>query len=481
MKSSPFYTATDNQSKLILPIAVLIAVVIGWMSARMGLLVPGALVGFPFILAFACLVFISPRIGFIAFIFLCFFVAGLSRHIPSIPFGLGFEGLLLLTWLAVIFNRSNRFKGEYLKNDLCFLALAWFIINILEIANPAGASPVGWFFEMRSTTLYWVLTVPLAFLIFREYKDLKFFIILIIFLSSLGAVYGIKQANIGVTGMEQLWLDAGSGKTHVLWGKLRVFSFYSDAGQFGASQAHIALICLILAVGPFLKWKKLLFAASGLLILYGMLISGTRGSMFVLVAGGFVFLVLSKQIKVLSVGSFMAVGIFIILKFTTIGAGNANIARLRTSLDPQDPSLLVRFKNQEILRDYLATRPFGGGVGVIGAWGETYNPDKFLSTIAPDSYFVKVWAMYGIVGFIIWFGIIMYITGKCCGIVWNIKDDKLRQMLAALTAGTVGIIMASYGNEVINQMPSSMLVYISWVFIFLGPKFDRELTETKQS
>jgi len=475
MKPSPFYPTT-HINKLLGPLALLTAVMMGWFTSKLGILVPGALVAFPIMMAFVVMVFLNPRVGFISYLLLCFFVSVLNRHLLGIPFGLGLEALLILTWLSIIFHRSEKFKGEYLNNDLCILAFVWFIINILEIANPAGASFVGWFYEMRSTTLYWVLTVPLGFLLFNEYKDLKLFLMIVIIISCFAAIYGIKQLNLGVTVMEQVWLDAGSGKTHVLWGKLRVFSIYSDAGQFGASQAHIALVCIILAVGPFVKWKKLLFAVAGLLVLYGMLISGTRGSMFVLVAGGFVFLVLSKQVKILMLGTAMAMGVLFILKFTMIGEGNANIARLRTSLDPQDASLQVRFKNQEILRDYMATRPFGGGVGVIGAWGEIYNPDKFLSTVAPDSYFVKVWAMYGIVGFIIWFGIVMYITGKCCGIVWNIKDPKLRQMLMALTCGTVGIIFASYGNEVINQMPSSVIVYLSWVFVFLGPKFDRQLT-----
>ena len=109
-------------------------------------------------------------------------------------------------------------------------------------------------------------------------------------------------------------------------------------------------------------------------------------------------------------------------------------------------------------------------------WGEKYNSDKYLSTIAPDSYFVKVWAMYGIVGFLIWFGMMLYILGKSCGIIWKTRDPLLRQKLLALTAGYSGILMGSYGNEVMNQMPSAMIIYIGWVFVFLGPKLDKELS-----
>jgi O-antigen ligase len=274
--------------------------------------------------------------------------------------------------------------------------------------------------------------------------------------------------------MEYLWLEAGAKKTHLLFGKLRVFSFYSEAAQFGASQAHIAVLCLVLALGPFRWWKRALLGGIGILLLYGMLISGTRGAMFVLVGGIFTYLFLSGQVRILILGGIIAMLAFGVLKYTTIGNNNADIVRLRTSLDPNDPSLQVRLKNQKILRDYMSTRPFGGGVGIIGMWGVTYNADKFLSTIPPDSLYVKVWAMYGIVGFILWFGMMLYILGKCCGIVWSVEDKALKQKLASLTAGYAGILLASYGNEVMNQMPSGMIVYLSWVFVFLGPKWEKE-------
>jgi O-antigen ligase len=192
------------------------------------------------------------------------------------------------------------------------------------------------------------------------------------------------------------------------------------------------------------------------------------------VVGIFVALFISRNFKFILIGSVFALFGLFALKYTTVGSNNYHIQRLRSALNPEDASLNVRLRNQEILRDYLKTRPLGGGVGVIGFWGEKYNSDKFLSTIPPDSYWVKVWAMYGIIGFIIWFGIMMYILGKCCGIVWKIRDKGLRFKLMALTAGTAGILFASYGNEVINAMPSSVIVYISWCFVFLGSKFDEK-------
>jgi O-antigen ligase len=472
MKLTPSFSESLLNSRWLLPVAVIIALGAGWLVSVVGALLPGLLLGVTLLSFFLVLAFNYPRAGFITYIVYCFFLGYLGRHINAVPFGLGMDGLLVVTWLAVIFHRTEQQNLVRIRNDLSLLALIWFVINILEIANPARPSFAGWFYEMRSTTLYWLLTVPLGCVIFNKRRDLRLFLVLIIAFSVIGSLYGIKQKLLGVDAMEQQWLDAGAAETHLIWGKLRIFSFYSEAAQFGASQAHVGLICLILALGPFSCWKRLFAGLASFFLLYGMLISGTRGAMFVLVAGLFVYLLLSKQVKILIIGCLFATGSFAVLKYTNIGNGNPDVFRLRTSLDPQDPSFQLRLTNQAKLRAYLASKPFGEGVGTIGTWGHEFNADKYVSTIEPDSYYVKIWAEYGIIGFLIWFGMMLFILGKCCGIVWQIRDPQLRQQLLALTAGYSGILMSSYGNEIMNQVPSAMIVYISWVFIFLGPELD---------
>lgn len=469
MQLFPATTARTTLPLLLLGLGL--AVGVGWLTAQNGLVIPGLLmaaaVAGPLVLG----IFAQPRVGVIALIAYCFLLFFISRLVGgSIPFGLGVDGLLVLTWVAVLFQHQ-RYRWGLLRNDLVLLSGLWFVVNVLELLNPGGASLQGWYQEMRSTTLYWVLLVPLALLIFNQKRDLDLFLILIIGLSVLGALNGLKQLYFGLSAGEQAFLTANA-KTHLLWGKLRVFSFFSDAGQFGAAQAHLVLIAGILALGPFRPWKRVLLAAAAGLLLVGMLISGTRGALFALMAGGAVALLISKNFKVLVLGGVLAGLAFGVLKYTHLGDSNYNIYRMRTALDPADASFNVRLLNQARLRDYLASRPFGGGVGTIGNSGIQYNPGTVLAGIPPDSYWVKVWAMYGVVGLTIWLGTMAYLLGKCGGIVWRIRDPGLRTKLIALTAGFAGSFFASYGNEVINFMPSALVVYLSWAFIFLGPRLD---------
>ncbi|MBC7407245.1 MAG: O-antigen ligase family protein [Arcicella sp.] len=479
MNINDIYIAKSNKidNFWLIP-AILLSILFGWLIANKGLTIGIILLLVPFIGSFLIAVFLQPRIGILMLVVYCFIMPTLGKHIEGIQFGLGQDAILLLTWLGILFHRSNRYRFRHIDNDLVWLAVVWLIITILQLANIESPSFMGWIFEMRSATLYWVLSIPLSMLLLNKKSDIDLFLKIIIILSFVGALYGIKQLYIGIDEAENRWLEAGAKKTHILFGKLRIFSYYAEAAQFGASQAQLAIMCLILALGPYSIKKKILYGVAALVIFYGMLISGTRGAMAALAGGAIIFLVLSKQIRILILGSLIGFSFLGLLKFTSIGSSSAQIVRLRTSLDPNDASFQVRLFNQKILKDYLADKPFGTGVGTIGTWGTKYNEDKFISQIPPDSLYVKIWAMYGIVGFIIWFGIMLYITGKSAGIVWKTRDPVLKNQLLALCGGATGILLCSYGNEVLNAMPSSIIVYISWALIWLSPRWDTPQPQT---
>lgn len=420
---------------------------------------------------FIIFLFKDPSIGLTALTVYCFVFGIFAREIGGIPYGIGIEVFLLLIWIAVIIL-NRQFNWKSLNNNLTKLMLIWFLISFAEIINPAGASVMGWLQEIRSTGLFPILIIPLVFLLYNSRKKLDLFLIVILSLSFLATLNGLKQQFIGLSAGEQRFLTEGGEITHVLWGVLRVFSFYSDAGQFGASQASFTLMAIVLAVGPYQWWKRLILLTAAGLFFYGMLISGTRGAFFALIVGAFFAIFLTKNIKVLFAGLTVALLFIGFLKYTYIGNGNYQIYRLRTALDPKEASLNVRIANQKIIGQYLASRPFGGGLGVIGTWGKEYNKDKYLSTVEPDSYWVKIWAMYGIVGFTIWFCMIMYILGQCCGIIWNIRNEGLRYKTIAMMSASAGIFFCSYGNEVMNAMPSSLVVSVCLAFIYLSPNFD---------
>lgn len=478
MQQKSSYLFFKKSQLLYFVFSAIVTLFIGFLTTESELLAPLGLAIFSVAIVYIIFLFKNPKVGFVTLIIYCFTIGFFAREIGGLPYGMGIDLLLVLTWLSSLFF----FKKEHfavVKNDLVLLFFCWFLLSVLEVVNPAGASVMGWLQEIRSAALYPVLLIPLSFVVFNKKKDLDLFIKLILILALIAALNGIKQIHIGLFPGEQKFLDQGGNITHLIFGKLRAFSFY-DAGQFGAYEAVFVVMAVVLALGASKFWYKiLLFGMSGTFF-YAMLLSGTRGAFFALIVAAFMAILLTKNFRILIIGGLIMVSFIGILKYTTIGSQYYEINRFRTSLDPDDPSLNVRFNTQRILRDYLSTRPLGGGLGVLGAFS-SYNSDKFLSTMQPDSYWVKVWAMYGIVGLTIWFGILMYVLGKCCGIVWMIQDKELKTKLIAILSASAGIFFCSYGNEVINNMPSSLVVCISFALIYMSPRFDREINDTRKS
>ena len=190
MEKNLFYESQNKYTKhLWLVPGILMAAFFGRMIAGNGLTIAGLLVAVPFIVGFLIFIFLKPRIGLIAFIVYNFIMPTIGRHIPGLQVGLALDALLILTWLGVIFYRGTKYRFRHLNNDLCWIALAWFILTVLQIGNPARPSIVGWLQEMRNLSLYWILVVPLTMLLFRKKSDVRIFIDLVIVISFLGAFW----------------------------------------------------------------------------------------------------------------------------------------------------------------------------------------------------------------------------------------------------------------------------------------------------
>jgi hypothetical protein len=459
---------------IVLGLAVVLALII----SVVGLKVAIGLCLFPLALLGLIKLVQQPSLGLFASLVLSFFISGLSRYL-TFPWGLGIDILLFVTWLLVFLQQFRTGNWQLLKNDINLWLLLWFTYVCLQVINPEARSLTAWFYAMRGIGFYQLLSISLAFLLLRDPKYVRQFLYLSITLSVLGTLWGLRQKYLGTDAAEDHWLWVeGHWDEHILFGVLRVFSFYSDAGQFGASQAMFALICGILFLNPKATWStRLLFLAAGLLTFFGFAISGTRGAMAVPVTGGVVFLVVSRNFRLLFTGLFIMGFSFYILKYTHVLHGVEQIRRMRTALADDNPSLSARLRNQATLGRYLQSRPIGGGIGTAGFWGNRFSPNSLLAQTPTDSYYVKVWAETGIIGLTLHLMMLAYFIGKAGFIVWHLKDINLRYQMMAIYAGFVGVLFCSYGNQVFSQMPTGMIMNMCIPLLFLAPYYDQLLTE----
>ncbi|MBW7846748.1 MAG: O-antigen ligase family protein [Bacteroidales bacterium] len=462
---------------MMLLLLVLITIALGIIIAKGGFMVAIALVVlFPAIVYFNRFLN-NPRVGIYTVIILGFIAIGLTRYIRNVPLGLSVDGILVLSYIALFFRYFyEKVEWNQINRDLVYLALAWFIFSVLQLFNPEALSRTAWFYAMRGISLYMLLLIPLALLIFNRLRYLIIFLYIWGIFSILGTLKGLQQLYIGPDSAEQYWLDTVGAVTHILFGELRVFSFFSDAGQFGAAQGAAGVVGLLVATNIKGKRNRLFFTTMGIFGLWGMMISGTRGAMIVPMVGGATYILLRKNFKAFFIGAAVLALAYGFFAHTFIGQGNAQIRRMRTAFVPEeDESYLVRLENRRILSVYLASRPFGGGIGSAGDWGKRFSPQGFLAQVATDSWYVQIWAEQGIIGLILHLTILSYIVLKGSYLImFRVRSPELRGVLAALMSGFTGVMGASYGNGVLGQMPTGILIYLSWAFIFMSQQLDRE-------
>lgn len=448
---------------------------LAYLAARLELVGLGIGLFIPTLIVYGYLLVRNPAIGLYSAVILGFLLIGIGRYLPGVQVGLGMDAILLTTWLALFFHRFRTgIDGRAMRKDIMFWALITFGYSILELFNPESRSLEAWF-SGRSLGFYMVLLIPLTLLLMDDKYKLDRFLLVWGILSLLVSIKGIIQVKgWGLDQWEQNWLNEGNYKTHVLFGKLRAFSFLSDAGQFGANQAYSAVVMLITALAT-KRWnRKLFFLIVGLVALYGMVISGTRGAISIPFAGFALYFLLRRNKWVLLSGSLILVVFIYFFKFTTIGQGNAEIRRMRTAFDPNDASLQVRINNQKILKNYLASRPFGGGIGHGGVKAQRFLPNAYLSQIPTDSWYVLIWVEQGIVGLVLHLIMLLYILIRSCYLImYRIRNPELKLKLSALAAGMFGVMIASYGNAILGQMPTNVLIYISMAVLLNAPTLDR--------
>jgi len=294
----------------------------------------------------------------------------------------------------------------------------------------------------------------------------------------LAAAKGYWQKNKGFDSTELSWLWAYGARTHFIHSGIRYFSFFTDAGLFGAS---MGLSCTVFTLTFFYTknlFLRLFYLIVGMAGFYGLLISGTRSAIAVPIAGLGLFLFLSKSWKIGIISFILLAGGIGMLKYTKIGENNKLIRRMRTVFDTEDQSMMARFENQKALNAYMDEMPFGIGMGAIDGVVPPHNKYYFVSICPSDSSLVDVWKQMGIVGLCVFLGMhaILFLSGSYI-LLFKIRNPEIRGPLTGMLCGCAGILVASYANMVYFQFPNGILIYSCFTFVFLGPYLDKQYSE----
>ncbi len=444
----------------------LIAALAAVLIAKGGILGGALLFGLPFGVALVIVSFQSPKLGLWLIFFYGFIISVVTRYFPIFPWGIGADVSLLGLLLIIFFKYFKTIDFiKVFSNHFVLLMSIWFIYMFLELFNPLAPNFQGWFFAMRGIGLYQFFIAVIGIVLLKNRHDFFVYTNIYFVMSLIAVVWGWKQLTFGVSSTEQAWLDAGEHRTHVLFGKLRVFSYYFDGGTFGSAMGQVCITALVLALGPFPKSWRAFYFITGLLGFYGMVISGTRGALAVPVLGGLAFLVMTRNVRLVVIAAFVLSFGYVFLRYTYIGQGNYQIARLRTAVDPNDASLLVRINNRARLTEYLKGKPFGGGIGSTGSFGQRFAPGTWLADFAPDGLYTRIRAEAGVIGKYLYLGIWLYLLARSLLLGIKLPEGENKYIVMSIVAGYAGVLATNYGNPIMTQFPVNLITFMGLAFI----------------
>lgn len=436
----------------------------------------------PFALIFTYLCILNQYIALVLLAVVNYFIMGISRYIYiPIPISVIFDVIFGFILVTVLFrNLANKENFRNVFNLYFAFMLVWFAYCFINVGNHATGTIhfTAWLGNVRVISLYALVTSVIIAISARNYKFIYWFLILWGILTLLASAKGYWQKNHGFDAAEWAWVSTRGANTHLLRTGIRYFSFFTDAANYGCGMGLSSVTFFLSFFYVKNKYLKIFFLIVSVAAGYGLLISGTRASMAVPVAGLGLFIFLCKNWKIgLSSATILLVGLFI-LKYTTIGDNNRLIHRMRTVFDTEDASLNVRYENQKALKAYMSEIPFGIGLGVDAEEVPPQNKYRFVATCPPDSELVYIWIHLGKVGLIVYLvlQVLMYICA-CCILLFRVKNPEIRGPLTGMLCGTAGMLVASYANQIYFQFPNGPLIYTCLTLVFLAPYFDKQYSE----
>ncbi len=417
---------------------------------------------------------------FYAYFILNYFILGLSRYIPLKG------GLIMLVLacgiLTLILLKSmvQKLEWERCRNFLTATWGIWAVYCTLELLNPRALWEP-WTIAFPNYAFYPLFCALVVPLLFTRYKNFQWLLILWAGLTLLAAAKGYWQRNRGFDSAELHWLLVeGGARTHFIHTGIRYFSFFTDAAAYGASMGVSMVVFGISGFYTPTLWKKLLFWGSAFGAAYGLMISGTRSDLAIPFVGMAVYLVLCRNIRAILASGFLLICAFIFLNYTTLGDNNRFIHRMRTSLDFKDASWKVRVTNRERIYRVMQDKPFGTGLGLAGTKAKRFRPINEhdpLTYVATDSWYVMTYIETGIVGLVLYLGVLLAILMKATFIAsFRIRHKELQGQLFAIIGAIAGILVTCYANEVLNY-PNGIIVYTLMAFLFTAPYYDKELRQ----
>ncbi len=446
--------------------AVAMAYVLSMLPLKLAMLAVGALVAIPIVAA--C--FVDLFFGIIVMLFAGFFL-GLVGKYTAAPIGTALDGLLVLMLVGLLARLIRERNFKFARSPISIFIFAWIYFNLLQVLNPWAESKIAWVYTVRTVALLLAMYF-IACYAFSSYKRILTAIKVILFLGFISALYSLKQEWIGFSNAETTWLHADEERFMLIfqWDRMRVFSFFSDPTTFGILMGYMSMFCLVLAAGPFKIWKRAALVIAAVAMLMGMAYAGSRTPFVMLPVGVIFYLVLTFKRETIFAGAlFFMVGGVMVLKSTN----SAVIWRIQSAFRGESSDTIdVRMKNQEKVQPFIHSHPVGAGLGSTGYWGKRFTPDSWLASFAHDSLYVRLAVETGWIGLLLYMSLLFVAMKTSIYYFFRVKDPTIKTLYLGFTITVFLLALASYPQEAITLLPTSIVFYVMLAMIVRLKDFD---------
>lgn len=432
----------------------------------------------PFVILYIYVAFKWRMFTFWTLIIINYLIQMKDVSLP-VPMSLPNEMLQIILLAIAIVDARQSPHFERTTNIMLLALIIWCGFCTLELLNDTcdlGIDVGAWYTGARLMAFQILYT----FIVFSTYisspeilmKYIKLWAVL-----SLFSVYWVwKQQNLGFTAEENAWIQGRGRSTHILNAGtlIRYFSTFSDAANYGINAAATTVAFVLFGITSKIKWDRIFFLLTGVLVFWGMFASGTRTAIFCVAAGFIVYIFLSKSVKIAVPFSIVFAIFAFILVFTNIGNSNQQVRRMRSAFNKDDASANVRDINKEAIGKYIKDAPWGIGLG-MGYNVPANNKYAKLATIPPDSEYVYIWIRTGPIGITIFVitTLIMF-AGACCIVLFRLKNRSLMGIGAGFCCAFVAIQLGGYANQVLMQFPNCMIFYGGLSIVYILPFIEPE-------
>ncbi len=453
-------------------LGVAVGMLLSQFGLGIGVLIVGAVVGLPLVL----LCMFNQQFGVAFMLLIAFFVQFLAK-INEAPIGVTLDALLVIMCFGILIGQIMHKNWSFARDPVSTWLLIWVYFNILQVLNPAAGSKMAWMYTVRSVAVLNIMYFVACYA-FNSLSRIKFMIKWVVGLAFFTALYALKQEYVGFSATEKAWLYADPERFQLFfqWGRMRIFSLFNDPMTFGIMMSYMGVFCYILTGAPMVWWKRAALIFIGTIMIWTTAYTGTR-TCYILIPiafGYYALLTLTKKIFILT-GIFLVFGTFFVLKSTS----NPIIFRIQSAFKPnEDASVMIRYYNQKRIRPFIYTHPIGFGLGSTGLWARRFTPDSFLAKFAHDSYYVRLAVETG------WIGLSLYMiflfTAIRQGIYYylRVRDPTIKTMYLAILTALFLLAVANYPQEAIDQLPTSLVVYILLAALVRLKDYDAYYVET---